>query len=125
MAHVESSEEKEEEQDKEELEGGEGGSGEGEEEEEETCGFCRFMKGGACREVFIVRAREGAPEAAREQRGSRRRATLNRSAAAAPHPPLRCPLSADPPFRPGRSAWTRTASPARTLWTPARPSRSR
>ncbi len=23
-------------------------------EEEETCGFCKFMKGGACKEVFIV-----------------------------------------------------------------------
>jgi len=27
---------------------------EGEEEEEETCGFCKFMKGGACKDVFVA-----------------------------------------------------------------------
>jgi len=30
-----------------------GGEGEGE-EEEETCGFCKFMKGGACKDVFVA-----------------------------------------------------------------------
>ena len=36
------------------------------EEEEETCGFCKFMKGGACKDVFVVSRRAapcGAPEA--------------------------------------------------------------
>ena len=28
---------------------------EGEEDEEEKCGFCRFMKAGPCRDVFVVR----------------------------------------------------------------------
>ena len=35
------------------------------EEEEETCGFCKFMKGGACKDVFVVSRRAapcGAPE---------------------------------------------------------------
>ena len=38
-----------------EKKGGEGGE-EDEEEEEETCGFCKFMKGGPCKKVFVVRA---------------------------------------------------------------------
>lgn len=85
-----------------------------EEEEEETCGFCRFMKGGGCRDVFIVRTRP--PQAATAQGclATRGRTPRQHRSLSAPH------ALAHLDFRLGRSAWTRTANRAPTLWTPAR-----
>jgi len=36
--------------------------GEGEEDDNETCGFCIFMKGGGCKEAFVVSSEVGVAE---------------------------------------------------------------
>ena len=81
--------------------------GGGDEEDEETCGFCKFMKGGACKDVFVVRTtrcREAVDGA---------RTVRTRDPNADTPPRSACDA------RPGRRASTSIATQKRASWTVA------